>query len=156
MKGIATYRISAKHLSWGLSLVQAHACMHACCGVSLLLTQFMTLMQGKDASAPFWKVYELYNIKDLKFDGIYWNVIPRQIPTALALFFVVAFGSSLDVAAIQQDSPDPLDYNKELVTVGKGQCCLQSCTCKPKHLILFVCVKSVHVLSCRELMLAVN
>ena len=44
----------------------------------------------------------------------------RQIPTALALFFVVAFGSSLDVAAIQQDSPEPLDYNKELVTVGEG------------------------------------
>ena len=78
-----------------------------------------SLIQGNDSSAPFWEVYELYNIHDLKFDGIYWNVIPRQIPTALALFFVVAFGSSLDVAAIQQDSPDPLDYNKELVTVGK-------------------------------------
>ena len=64
-------------------------------------------------------MYELYNIHDLKFDGIYWSVIPRQLPTALALFFVVAFGSSLDVAAIQQDSPEPLDYNKELVTVGK-------------------------------------
>ena len=36
-----------------------------------------------------------------------------------ALFFVVAFGSSLDVAAIQADSPDPLDYNSELRTVGK-------------------------------------
>ncbi len=45
--------------------------------------------------------------------------MPRQIPTALALFFVVAFGSSLDVAAIQQDSPEPLDYNRELVTVGQ-------------------------------------
>jgi len=32
---------------------------------------------------------------------------------------VVAFGSSLDVAAIQQDSPEPLDYNRELVTVGQ-------------------------------------
>ena len=46
--------------------------------------------------------------------------MPRQIPTALALFFVVAFGSSLDVAAIQQDSPEPLDYNAELVTLGKS------------------------------------
>lgn len=44
--------------------------------------------------------------------------MPRQIPTMIALFFVVAFGSSLDVTAIQQDSPVPLDYNKELVTVG--------------------------------------
>ncbi|KAL3133431.1 hypothetical protein ABBQ38_007297 [Trebouxia sp. C0009 RCD-2024] len=73
---------------------------------------------GHETSAPFWQVYSLYNIHDLKFDGIYWGVMPRQIPTALALFFVVAFGSSLDVAAIQQDSPDPLDYNRELVTVG--------------------------------------
>ncbi|KAL3148948.1 hypothetical protein ABBQ32_001807 [Trebouxia sp. C0010 RCD-2024] len=73
---------------------------------------------GHESSAPFWQVYGLYNIHDLKFDGIYWGVMARQIPTALALFFVVAFGSSLDVAAIQQDSPDPLDYNRELVTVG--------------------------------------
>ncbi|KAA6425635.1 MAG: Sulfate Permease Family [Trebouxia sp. A1-2] len=74
--------------------------------------------QGDENSGPFWEIYSLYNIHDLSFRGIYWAVMPRQIPTALALFFVVAFGSSLDVAAIQQDSPEPLDYNRELVTVG--------------------------------------
>jgi MFS superfamily sulfate permease-like transporter len=31
---------------------------------------------------------------------------------------IVAAGSSLDVAAIQQDNPKELDYNKELRTVG--------------------------------------
>lgn len=36
----------------------------------------------------------------------------------LALYFVVAFGSSMDVAAIQADSPADLDFNRELVTVG--------------------------------------
>lgn len=77
------------------------------------------MLQGDEQSGPFWQIYGLYNIHDLKFDGIYWGVMARQIPTALALFFVVAFGSSLDVAAIQQDSPDPLDYNAELVTVGE-------------------------------------
>ena len=75
--------------------------------------------QGAQNSGPFWEIYGLYNIHDLSFKGIYWGVMPRQIPTALALFFVVAFGSSLDVAAIQQDSPEPLDYNRELVTVGE-------------------------------------
>ena len=35
-----------------------------------------------------------------------------------ALFFVCAFGSSLDVAAIQAESPEPLDFNHELQTVG--------------------------------------
>lgn len=77
------------------------------------------MWQGDEQSGPFWEIYGLYNIHDLKFDGIYWGVMAPQIPTALALFFVVAFGSSLDVAAIQQDSPEPLDYNKELVTVGE-------------------------------------
>ena len=75
--------------------------------------------QGDEDSGPFWEIYSLYNIHDLSFKGIYWAVMPCQIPTALALFFVVAFGSSLDVAAIQQDSPEPLDYNRELVTVGQ-------------------------------------
>ncbi|BDA44720.1 Uncharacterized protein C24H6.11c [Coccomyxa sp. Obi] len=66
----------------------------------------------------FWEIYELYNIKDLKFDGVYFPGMLQQIPKLLALFFVVAFGSSLDVAAIQADSPEPLDYNHELKTVG--------------------------------------
>jgi SulP family sulfate permease len=36
----------------------------------------------------------------------------------LALYFIVAFGSSMDIAAIQADSPRDLNYNSELVTVG--------------------------------------
>ena len=44
--------------------------------------------------------------------------MPRQLPQLIGLFAVVAFGSSLDVAAIQQDSPQPLDFNAELLTVG--------------------------------------
>ena len=77
------------------------------------------VMQGDGNSGPFWEIYSLYNIHDLKFEGIYWDVMPRQIPTALALFFVVAFGSSLAVAAFQQDPPDSLNHNAELVTVGQ-------------------------------------
>lgn len=44
-----------------------------------------------------------------------------QVAKLIALYFVVAFGSSMDVAAIQTDSPRDLDYNQELVTVG--ECC---------------------------------
>lgn len=40
----------------------------------------------------------------------------------VALFFVAAFGSSLDVAAIQAESPEPLDFNHELQTVGVCSC----------------------------------
>jgi hypothetical protein len=41
-----------------------------------------------------------------------------QLGKLVALYFVVAFGSSMDIAAIQADSPRDLDYNSELVTVG--------------------------------------
>lgn len=47
-----------------------------------------------------------------------WSAMPMQIPSLIALFLVVTFGSALDVAAIQQDTPYPLDFNQELVTVG--------------------------------------
>ena len=36
----------------------------------------------------------------------------------MTLFFVVSFGSSLDISAIQADLPMPIDYNAELQTVG--------------------------------------
>ena len=42
----------------------------------------------------------------------------------MALFLVVAFGSCLDVAAIQADTPGQLDYNHELQTVGEPCCVL--------------------------------
>ncbi len=44
----------------------------------------------------------------------------------VALFFVAAFGSSLDVAAIQAELPEPLDFNHELQTVGVCSCRLPS------------------------------
>lgn len=47
--------------------------------------------------------------------------MPKQAGKILALYFVVAFGSSMDVAAIQADVAMPLDYNKELVTVGETE-----------------------------------
>jgi sulfate permease, SulP family len=49
--------------------------------------------------------------------NIYWEAVPRQAGKLVGLYFVVAFGSSMDIAAIQSDAPD-VDYNSELVTVG--------------------------------------
>eukprot|EP01025_Chloroclados_australasicus_P038986 TRINITY_DN4023_c0_g1_i5.p1 TRINITY_DN4023_c0_g1~~TRINITY_DN4023_c0_g1_i5.p1 ORF type:complete len:784 (+),score=96.96 TRINITY_DN4023_c0_g1_i5:30-2354(+) len=62
---------------------------------------------------PFYEVYSQYHL-----DKVTWSILPRQIPTVLALFLVVAFGSSMDVAAIQSDYPKELDFDRELVTVG--------------------------------------
>lgn len=66
----------------------------------------------------FWDVYRLFNIKSLTLEGIYLPAMWVQIPKLLGLFFVVAFGSSLDIAAIQAEMPTPLDFNSELKTVG--------------------------------------
>ena len=49
---------------------------------------------------------------------IYWSALPPLFPTWLGMFFVVAFGSCLDVAAISLDMGQRLDYNHELKTVS--------------------------------------
>ena len=85
----------------------------------ILIVTSLVNLQGASAPKHFWDVWQLFNLGDPK--GILWSALPRQLPTVLALAFVVAFGSSLDVAAIQQGSSDELDYNRELVTVGMQQ-----------------------------------
>lgn len=91
-------------------------------GAVIMLTVSHRL-QGSDR--PFWSVYELYNWKfdGWRLEGVQWSAMPRQLPSLVALFLVVTFGSALDVAAIQQDTPWPLDFNQELVTVGATCCC---------------------------------
>mmetsp|Transcript_32848 Transcript_32848/g.98911 ORF Transcript_32848/g.98911 Transcript_32848/m.98911 type:complete len:300 (+) Transcript_32848:1015-1914(+) len=48
------------------------------------------------------------------------RVLPRVLPSWLAMVAVVAFSSSLDVAAIEMELGRPLDYDSELQTVGLG------------------------------------
>eukprot|EP00055_Hartaetosiga_balthica_P012536 m.61143 g.61143 ORF g.61143 m.61143 type:complete len:1064 (-) comp7982_c0_seq1:318-3509(-) len=64
-------------------------------------------------SSQFWLVFEHFEFKKVQ-----WGAVPRQIPTWLAMYFVVAFSSSLDVAAIQMELGKALDFNHELLTVG--------------------------------------
>ena len=58
--------------------------------------------------------------------------MPPQIPTWIGMYFVVAFSSCLDVAAIQMDLGEQLDFNRELTTVGISNVC--RCTTIPAHL----------------------
>ena len=44
--------------------------------------------------------------------------LAAQLPTLAAMFVVCAFGSCLDVAAIQADMETPIDFNAELTTAG--------------------------------------
>ena len=52
------------------------------------------------------------------FQRVQWNLLPNQFFRLLGMFFVVSFSSSLDVAAIEMELGMPLDYNRELYTVG--------------------------------------
>eukprot|EP00730_Choanoeca_flexa_P001174 TRINITY_DN10516_c0_g1_i1.p1 TRINITY_DN10516_c0_g1~~TRINITY_DN10516_c0_g1_i1.p1 ORF type:complete len:722 (+),score=165.89 TRINITY_DN10516_c0_g1_i1:58-2166(+) len=61
----------------------------------------------------FWEVWEHY-----EFRKVDWSVVPKLIPTWFAMYFVVAFSSSLDVAAIQMELGRALNFNHELSTVG--------------------------------------
>ena len=47
-------------------------------------------------------------------------LLPTPLPPLqlLGLFLLVCFGSCMDIAAIQQDSPKRLDTNRELACIG--------------------------------------
>lgn len=101
----------------------------------------------KDAGgAQFWQVYELYDLFPWRQEAVEWGILLRIFPITLALFFVVTFGSCLDITAIQANlsyevraraapvqsralqivlltisltkTALQVDYNAELVTVG--------------------------------------
>ncbi|GKY95087.1 hypothetical protein MPSEU_000472800 [Mayamaea pseudoterrestris] len=54
----------------------------------------------------------------LRLDLVNWSGLPRLVTSELGMIFIVALSSSLDVAAIELELNDQLDYNHELVTVG--------------------------------------
>ena len=64
-------------------------------------------------SEPFYYSWDVFRLGD-----VHWGQLPRQFFRWLGMFIVVAFSSSLDVAAIEMELNKPLDYNKELQTVG--------------------------------------
>jgi len=63
-------------------------------------------------------VSDLFGLVD--FSLVRWDLVSHVIPTWLGMVLVVAFASSLDVAAISMDMGEALDTNKELTTVGIG------------------------------------
>ena len=90
-------------------------------------------------NTQFWQAWEHYD-----FSLVHWHAIPAVIPTWIVMFFVVAFSSSLDVAAIQMEVGRPLDFNHELRMVGlsnffSGVTGGYTGSCK-LCLLMFVCV----------------
>jgi MFS superfamily sulfate permease-like transporter len=64
--------------------------------------------------APVW--YRTWDY--LKLNKVVWSAIPQLVLTELSMIFVVALSSSLDVAAIELELKEPLDYDGELTMVG--------------------------------------
>jgi len=54
----------------------------------------------------------------IKLDKVIWEAFPGQIATGFSMIFVVALSSSLDIAAIDLEVPNPLAYNHELKMIG--------------------------------------
>ncbi|OQR99808.1 Sulfate Permease (SulP) Family, partial [Thraustotheca clavata] len=64
-------------------------------------------------AAGFSEMFSLFS-----FEHVHWSVLPSQFTTWIGMTFVVAFSSSLDVAAIEMDMGAQLDINHELKCVG--------------------------------------
>ena len=118
-------RVGCRLASRDVHHVEKITQLRALCGAGGQTAQSMEAPQ-QQADPPrtmqegvnFWDLYALFNIHDWRLSTIDKLSLLRQTPKLLALFFVVAFGSSLDVAAIQAGLSDPLDFNHELKTVG--------------------------------------
>ena len=109
--------LQPQNKAWKILLLFLHSeTKSIICSKQCQDTQAIFLLQE---GVDFWRLYALYNIKDWKLSTIDKVEALKQVPKLLALFFVVAFGSSLDVAAIQAGVDDPLDFNHELKTVGE-------------------------------------
>lgn len=61
----------------------------------------------------FYKSWEM-----ITFDRVHWTVMLTQIPTWIGMFLVIAFASSLDIAAIIMGTGSHLDYNEQLQVLG--------------------------------------
>jgi SulP family sulfate permease len=106
-----------------------HMAVMPCCLAAMLITFYsLLLVTGaslEDARAAGWvaqpppsprsmaQIYEFYDFSEINFSHL-----TAQIPTWVAMYFVVAFSSSLDVAAVETALGKPLDHNHELQTVG--------------------------------------
>lgn len=51
------------------------------------------------------------------FGLVDWALIPHLVIQWIGLCFVVAFSSTLDVAAIEMELGSPLDYDREITMV---------------------------------------
>jgi len=93
--------------------------------------EWLAPMPGGAIDWRFWKLFEVYDplaAYDVIVAAGGWHVLlVHWLPTTMVLALVVAFGSSLDVAAIAADVTKPMDYDHEVTTVGISNIVVGSC-----------------------------
>lgn len=99
----------------------------------VLWTTGATIQEARDAgwvgqaaassasSSSPWSLYFPSSLRSTR--KLFVQSLPKVAPTWLGMVIVVAFSSSLDVAAIEMELGRPLDYDAELRTVGLGNLC---------------------------------
>lgn len=75
-----------------------------------------------DPSGPWQETW-----KFMRFDKVVWSALPQLTVTLISMTMVVALSSSLDIAAIELELNQKLDYDNELMTVGLSNF-LSGCT----------------------------
>eukprot|EP00039_Didymoeca_costata_P003399 m.67402 g.67402 ORF g.67402 m.67402 type:complete len:1011 (+) comp11886_c0_seq2:196-3228(+) len=71
-----------------------------------------------DNGVKFWESWQYFKFNKLHLS----KVIPRVMPTWVMMYFVMAFSSCLDVAALGMELGCRMDFNRELRTVGISNC----------------------------------
>ena len=79
--------------------------------------RLMTCAASCNQGGGFWHIYSLFRF-ERGLAALHLPALVAQLPTLAAMFVVCAFGSCLDVAAIQADMEAPIDFNAELTTAG--------------------------------------
>lgn len=118
--GLATF--------WTISRWDHMAVLPACLFSIVVVFYAVLLVTGstlEDARASGWvspppdapqSLRDIYGYYD--WSAATLRFLPAQAPTWIAMYFVVAFSSSLDVAAVEMALGSPLNHNTELETVG--------------------------------------
>eukprot|EP00892_Ulva_mutabilis_P001349 jgi/Ulvmu1/11214/UM072_0051.1 len=72
----------------------------------------------EDNHVAFWEVFRMFNLVPFSWGSIGWLALARQAPKLLALVVVCAFGTSMDIMAVQAEADAEVDTDWEVQTIG--------------------------------------
>jgi MFS superfamily sulfate permease-like transporter len=66
------------------------------------------------------QAFGLYNLVPFSLGNIGWEALLRQVPTLLVVCVVCSLGTSMDVMAVQAETPWELISDQEITALGVG------------------------------------